>query len=541
MLAGLLGACLLLFVGGATAATATHWARGIDVVLPANAEPPKHETAGIGSISCPSAGNCSAVGIYQDNADNEQGLLLTETAGHWGAGVEAVLPANAAATDQQVTLNSISCASAGNCAAVGYYVDNTEHAQGLLLTETAGNWSAGVEAKLPANAGTDEAVLLNSVSCPSAGNCVAVGTYPVALNAEALILTETAGTWAQGVEAPLPANAATPAAAGLDAVSCASVGNCSAVGSYLDSSDNGDGVLLTETAGTWATGVEATLRAHGATTIPRGVDLLSVSCPSPGNCTAVGSYDNHSSSLMLTEQAGEWTAGVAASLPANAAKILDSQLIDVACASAGNCTAVGEYFDKPRNTQGLLLTQTGGKWSKGTEAPVPTNANTKATKQFVYLNSVSCASAGNCSVVGNYVDKSNEGQGLLLTEAGGTWTTGVKASLPANGVGGGLASVSCPSNRRCGAGGRYGVGSAGVHGLLMSSSPAQACLAPRLKGKTVGAARHAVKVAGCSIGRVGHTVSQTVAKGRVISQKPKPGTQLKLGAKIDLVVSRGKR
>ena len=51
---------------------------------------------------------------------------------------------------QNVTLNSVSCASAGNCTAIG---DLVAHAgsteQGVLLTETHSKWAAGVKAALP--------------------------------------------------------------------------------------------------------------------------------------------------------------------------------------------------------------------------------------------------------------------------------------------------------------------------------------------------------------------------------------------------------
>src|SRR5690348_12661768 len=87
----------------------------------------------------------------------------------WGSGSPAVLPANAATGKQQVvSLNSISCASVGNCSGVGSYVDSFGHTQGLLMTETSGVWAQGVEAVLPADAAADPRVYLGPVSCASA-------------------------------------------------------------------------------------------------------------------------------------------------------------------------------------------------------------------------------------------------------------------------------------------------------------------------------------------------------------------------------------
>ena len=101
---------------------------------------------------------------------------MSETSGTWATGVEASLPANAG-TNPNAYVVSVSCASAGNCTAVGHYVDSSGHEQGLLLSETSGTWATGVEASLPANAGTNPNASLDSVSCASAGNCTAVGGY----------------------------------------------------------------------------------------------------------------------------------------------------------------------------------------------------------------------------------------------------------------------------------------------------------------------------------------------------------------------------
>src|SRR5439155_53043 len=128
------------------------------------------------SVSCPPAGNGGPVGWYAAGAGHGQGVVLSESAGAWAAGVEATPPAGAA-TNPVVNPDSVSCASAGNCSAVGSYNDGSGHFQGLLLTESAGAWAAGVEATLPAGAATDPGVFLSSVSCASAGNCSAVGFY----------------------------------------------------------------------------------------------------------------------------------------------------------------------------------------------------------------------------------------------------------------------------------------------------------------------------------------------------------------------------
>jgi hypothetical protein len=226
------GVLLMLAVLLPEALASTSSATGVEAHLPTKAP---NGLIDLDEVSCASAGNCTAVGAFGNNS----GLMLTEKSGRWATGVRASLPANAERIEEGINVDSVSCASAGNCTAVGYYfTSGKDQEEGLLLTETSGRWATGVEASLPANAGKHPNVSLGSVSCASAGNCTAVGSYDVSSGWEiGLLLTETSGRWATGVEASLPANADKNAGNGeVDSVSCASAGNCTAVGSYPDSS-----------------------------------------------------------------------------------------------------------------------------------------------------------------------------------------------------------------------------------------------------------------------------------------------------------------
>src|SRR5439155_763647 len=143
-----------------------------------------------------------------------QGLLLSERSGRWAAGIEASPITHETTGDYTAGSNSVSCASAGNCTAVHNYITLSPATnKGLLLSERSGRWVAATEASLPADAGTDRFVQLFSVSCASAGNCTAVGIYQDVssgdFNRHVLLLSETSGAWAAGVEASLPANAST--------------------------------------------------------------------------------------------------------------------------------------------------------------------------------------------------------------------------------------------------------------------------------------------------------------------------------------------
>lgn len=71
--------------------------------------------------------------------------------------------------------------------------------------------------------------------------------------------------------------------------------------------------------------------------------------------------------------------------------------------------------------------------------------------------------------------------------------------------------------------------------------PPLRCIVPKVKGKTLKAAKRAIRSHACAVGKVGHAFSKSTKRGHVISQKPKPGRRLKRGTKVNLVASKGKR
>jgi hypothetical protein len=411
--------------------TSRVWATGAEAPLPRPADSGTAPGVRLESVSCVSAGNCVAVGSYTDMVNHRQGLLLSQVSGTWSV-TEATAPANGVGPDQGVALSAVSCASAGYCAAVGTYYDDVGVSQGLLLTETAGAWGTGVEAALPANAGSNPSVYLASVSCAAAGDCTAAGDYTDSSDDfHGLLLTATGGTWANGVDAPLPASAGANPDALVSSVSCASAGNCTAVGTYADGSRDAQGLLLTQVSGSWDTGTEAPVPANAGPN-PQA-QLSSVSYASAGNCTAVSSYRDSSAQfqgLLLTEAAGIWATGVEAVPPANADSDPDVTVTAVSCASPGSCTVIGDYVDSSGVQQGMLLTQTAGTWAAGVELPAPDGAGSPPND---IMRSVSCSSAGSCAAVGSYSDNAGDTSGLLVSSLG-TAATSVAISCAPNPV-----------------------------------------------------------------------------------------------------------
>lgn len=66
------------------------------------------------------------------------------------------------------------------------------------------------------------------------------------------------------------------------------------------------------------------------------------------------------------------------------------------------------------------------------------------------------------------------------------------------------------------------------------------CKVPKVTKKSLPAAKRAIARAHCRVGTIRRTFSR-IKTGRVVSQKPKPGTVMPAGGRVNLVVSRGRK
>jgi hypothetical protein len=364
----------------------------------------------VDGVSCPSVSVCAAVGDYVENWTISEGLLLTSKAGGWTP-VKAPLPANAAKL-HSVQVNAVSCPSASECIAVGSYgTGKPATTEGLVLTWSGGAWAA-TQAPLPGNAGKGPGAALNAVSCPSTSKCIAAGQYQDASgNWEGLLLTRSGGTWT-AAKAPQPGNAAKNPEIALNGLSCPATAKCVAVGVYADKSQRGEGLLLTWSGQAWAAA-----EAPRPSGIPgnAGQEVNAVSCPAPSQCVATGQYTDTSDNeygLLLTWSGGAWTAAPAP-LPGNIVKTQLAGLNAVSCPSTSQCSAAGTYLYK-HNQHALLLAWTGGTWTAA-DGPLPANT---ASPQVADLHAMSCPSVSECVAGGLYTDDSGISDGLLLTWSG---------------------------------------------------------------------------------------------------------------------------
>ncbi len=268
-------------------------------------------------------------------------MEVTETGGTFAPATEVTAPSNAA-SDPLTGFNAVSCTSVGNCVAVGTYTDSSGHQQGMEATETGGTFAPATEVTAPSNVGSDLEQLVD-VSCPSAGDCVAVGLYTDSSgNTQEMEATETSGTFAQATEVSAPSNAGSDPDANFFGVSCTSVGNCVAVGSYVNSSGFTQAMEATETDGTFAQATEVTAPSNAGSGGYTYAVLDAASCTSSTNCVVVGYYNADRSGLIQAMAAisppTPPTTSVA--LPSNSATVSGDTWLDAAASASAGIASV---------------------------------------------------------------------------------------------------------------------------------------------------------------------------------------------------------
>ncbi len=430
-------------------ATSGSWSHAIAV--PGLGALDRRGDAGLPSVSCASAGNCAAGGYYRTRSGDRQGFLVSEHKGAWGHAIE--VPGLGALNRRgNAGVISVSCATAGNCAAGGTYADSHGHRQGFLVSEQNGIWGQAIEVPgLGAlNKGAKAGVI--SVSCPSPGHCAAAGYYKDGEgHRQASIDVEQNGRWSKAFEVP-GLEALNAGDASVGSMSCASAGNCAIGGYYSDHQHRRQGFLVSERNGIW--GQAIAVPGLAALSGGRNSQVLSVSCAAVGSCAAGGYYSDdqhHRQGFVVSEKNGVW--GQAIKVPGLGTLGGSAAVSSVSCGSASNCVAGGDYGSPYE--WGFVVSEKNGVWGRAVGVP---GLQALTTGRSTDVNSVSCASAGNCAVGGDYEDVAHGARGFVISEKNGVW--GRATNVPGLGAldKAGYAavnSVSCAKASSCAAGGDY--------------------------------------------------------------------------------------
>jgi len=388
-----------------------------------------------------------------------------------------------------------------------------------VVSESHGSW--GAARLVPGLARLDKgpASDVGIVSCVSAGNCTAAGSYqPVPSRAvgpsygEPFVVSQVHGTWRSA--RPLPGFAAldTGRLAWIAGLSCTGPGFCSAAGYYTVQTRTARkkaAFVVSEVHGRWlraqrapgtaalSTGGEAQLLtlscaspgncaaggygkrggfvlsqvngrwlpAQLVTGLPGFAAVSSVSCAAPGDCAAGGTYADpagHGQAFVADEVNGRWRPAepVAGIAPLNKGHRADITFIS--CTAPGDCTATGSYSPMPYQNGSsydvpFVVSQVHGRWAAG--RPVPGLAALDTGDNATILG-LSCAAPGNCAADGTYAGGPGHLPAFVVSQVGGTW--GPARQVPGLAALGGTGAVaygiSCPAAGRCTAVGAVEIG-----------------------------------------------------------------------------------
>ncbi len=444
---------VLVGVLGATAAAAlaatVSWGSAIEV--PGIGDLNVGGGAGVWSVSCVSAGACAAGGDYTDGSDNAQAFVVDEQNGVWGTAIEVpgLTALNHKSDDTRVS--EISCAKPGFCAAAGNYRDAKGRAQAFVVDEKNGVWGTAIEvpgtAKL--NVGGDATV--GRVSCANAGSCVAGGWYTGRHGIEqAFLVTEKDGIWRKAIVVPGTASLNHGHDPSLNSISCPTAGNCTAGGSYSPSGSGYVAFVVNERNGVWRNAIQV----PGTAKLNAGKDasIYGVSCLSARTCSAGGYYtDKHDNAhaFVVNETHGVWRNAIEVPGAAVINHGGAAEIYAISCGSRGSCAAGGFYLDRSQHDRAFVVSEKRGVWRKALAVP--------GLGDRADVESVSCAAEGACAAGGFYVDDSGT-HAFVLGENGGIWAKpmDVPGTEALNlGGGAGLDSLSCVATGACVAGGSY--------------------------------------------------------------------------------------
>jgi hypothetical protein len=426
--------------------------------LPANAST-ANPSPWLSSVICAGAASCTAIGGYEDENGITQGLIETESGGNWAA-LEAPLPPSGTSA----LLSAVACPSVGSCVATGYYVQNGDArlgpsvSIGLIEMQSGSDWTA---IEMP-DASSYPDAWSNGIACPAVGSCVAVGSFGGTSQPHGFIMSESGSSWTVQ-PTPVPAGLA-GADSRLNSIACPTTDTCTAVGVIpAGGLADGYGLIVSESVGSWtATVAPDTLNIGGSIISSGTVDsanLGSIACSAPGDCLAVGEEDFVTGNnvcgctgLVEVESAGTWSASDP--VPADAYPQRIDNLSSATCTLA-DCTAVGDY-NRTENANGAGAQP----WiingdGTGFGLLYPSGGSSYDTYG---LESIGCSGSGTCVAVGGYLGQDGLGHASIIGEAGQIWTAAASPLPPdasATVLGSRLNSASCPLTQPCTAVGGY--------------------------------------------------------------------------------------
>jgi hypothetical protein len=412
----------------------------------------------LAAISCASAGNCAAGGWYATLSGSEP-FVVSQADGTWGKALEVPGIAAVNRARGQAAVTSVSCTAPGDCTAGGYYTDkivpqDVRVTMAFVVSEVNGAWGTAQQVPGIARLRTGFGAQVSSVSCASPGNCAAGGSFEISSGGPGCC--RSLGFVASEVSGAWSKARPVAGTAGIGAVSCTAPGGCGAVGK----------IVLSETGGAWGA-PHAVAAPPGSTFGTPSIGVLS--CAAPGECGAGGGGLKMNRALLVSQVHGTW--GTVAEIAGTATLIKGgrSVIASLSCAAPGNCTG-GGYA--PRSVEEgsstgefavpYVVIERKGTWGHAVLIPA---MGTLSKNGYAVITSVSCATPSDCAVGGEYAtssynpDGSGPGQAFVVSKVNGTWTTPLDITSALHNLGPTGITVACPAAGECSGAGAYSTGS----------------------------------------------------------------------------------
>ena len=386
---------------------------------------------------------------------NVASIAAASPGGYWTNAI--TVPGLTTLVSNAVLKGAISCTSDGNCVSGGAYLDASGAQQAFVDSEVNGVWSSAEEVAASLNVGGLASIY--AVSCPSVGSCTAAGGFTDGSGrAHAFAVSQTNGEWGD----PVAIADATALSKGdvitIQKLSCSSDTDCNAVGAVASAANQTEQPLaFKEVGGVWDTPF---VLPGLATLNPSGIGIVGeLSCPSASSCSVGGAVIDLSNfeitGFLDDEVNGVWgsvflPSGIDAPAQGNISTV-DS----VSCYASGDCTAGGTVTQGSVVGEAYVVTELNGVWGSVQDLPGVDGLN---QDQNAVLSGLSCTAPGDCSATGSYDDGSQQVQTFVDSEVNGLWQDAipVPGMNPLNGDIGSLpVSISCSSPGNCTSGGDY--------------------------------------------------------------------------------------
>jgi len=336
-------------------------------------------------VTCASASECWAVGYYYN------GSLIQTLIERWDGTSWAIVSSPNTNTTDRNFLTGVTCASPSDCWAVGYYYN------GSVIQTLIERWDGTSWAIVSSpNTSTTQPNYLYGVTCVSASDCWAVGTYYNGSAYQTLIERWEGTSWAI-VSSP---NTGATDNNYLRGVTCVSASECWAVGYYYH-----DTFPVQTLIERWD-GISWTIVTSPNTSATQDNLLFPVTCVSASECWAVGYYYDGISPVQTLIERWDGNSWAIVTSP-NTSATQENDLYGVTCGSASECWAVGYYYDDNFLPRTLIERWDGNSWA------IVSSPNTSTT-QANFLQAVTCVSASECWAVGAYTADNGVDQTLVL-------------------------------------------------------------------------------------------------------------------------------